>query len=129
METAADRCGDDISEWLEIKQGIRQGCVASPHLFALYTEMIMKKLDDMDGFRIGVTVVNTLRYADNTVIIAESEEQLQRLINVMVTKSEEKDLYLNSAKSFSMVFSKASQIPTCNINVHGKILEQVHSFV
>ena len=37
--------------------------------------------------------------------------------------------YLNSAKSFAMMFSKASQIPTCNINVHDKILEQVHSFV
>ena len=46
-----------------------------------------------------------------------------------MTKSEEKGLYLNSAKSFAMVFSKDSQIPTCNINVHGKIMEQVHSFV
>ena len=125
-QTAAVRCGDDISEWLE---GVRQGCVASPHLFALYTEMIMRELDDMDGFRIGGTFVNNLRYADDTVIIAESEEQLQRLINVVVTQSEEKGLYLNSAKSFTMVFSKASQIPTCNINVQGKILEQVHSFV
>ena len=41
----------------------------------------MRELDDMDGFRIGGTVVNNLRYADDTVIIAESEEQLQRLIN------------------------------------------------
>ena len=47
----------------------------------------------------------------------------------MVTKSEEKGLYLNNAKSFAMVFSKASQIPTCDINVHGRILEEVHSFV
>ena len=128
-QTAAVRCGVDISKWLDIKQGVRQGCVASPNLFALYTEMIMKELDDIDGFRIGDTVVNNLRYADDTVIIAESEEQLQRLINVVVTKSEEKGLYLNSANSFAMVFSKASQIPTCNINVHGNILEQVHSFV
>ena len=126
-QTSAVMCGDDISEWLDIKQGVRLGCVASPH-FALYTEMIMREIDDMDGFRIGGTVVNKLRYADDTVIIAESEEQLQRLIDVVVTKSEEKSLYLNSAKSFAMVFSKASQIPTCNINVHGKILEQVHSF-
>ena len=126
-QTAAVRCGDDISEWLDIKQGVRQGWVASPHLFALYM-MIMKELNAMDGFRIGVTVVNNLRYADDTVIIAESEEQLQRLIYVVVTKSEEKGLYLNSAKSFAMVFSKASQIPTCNINVRSKILEQVHSF-
>ena len=128
-QTANVRCGDDISEWLDIKQGVRQRCVASPQLFSLYTEMIMRELDDMDGFRISGTVVNNLRYADDTMIISESEEQLQRLINLVVTKSEEKDLYLNSAKSFAMVFSKASQIPTCNINVHGKILEQVHSCV
>ena len=128
-QTAAVRCGDYISEWLDIKQGVRQGYVASPHLFALYTEMIMRELDDMDGFRIGGPVVNNLRYADDTVIIAESEEQLQRLVNVVMTKSEEKGLYLNSAMSFAMVFSKASRIPTCNINVHGKILEQVHSLV
>ena len=128
-QTAAVRSGDDISEWLDIKQGLTQGCVVSPHLFALYTDMIMRELDDMDGFRIGSTVVNNLRYADDTMIISESEEQLQRLINVMVTKSEEKGLYLNRANSFAMVFSKASQISTCNINVDGKILEQVHSFV
>ena len=54
----------------------------------------MRELDGMDGFRIGGTVVNNLRYADDTVIIAESEEQLQHLINVVVTKSEEKCLYL-----------------------------------
>ena len=128
-QTAAVRCGDCISEWSDINQGVRQGCVASPHLFALYTDMIMRELDDMDGFRIGGTVVNHLRYADDTVIIAESEEQLQRLINVVVTKSEENGLYLNRAKSFAMVFSKASQFPIYKINVHGKILEQVHSFV
>ena len=63
------------------------------------------------------------------MIIAVSEEQLQHLINVVVTKSEENGLYLNSAKSFAIMFSRASQIPTCNINVHGKMLEQVHSFV
>ena len=128
-QTSAVGCGDDISEWLDIKQGVRQACVASPRWFALHTEMIMRELDDMDGFRIGGTVVNNLRYADDTVIMAESEEQLQRLISVVVTKSEEKGLYLNNAKSFAMVFSKASQIHTCNINVHGKILEQIHSFV
>ena len=68
----------------------------------------MRELLDMDGFKICGTVVNNLRYADDTVIIAVSEEQLLRLINVVVTISEEKGLYLNSAKSFTMVFSKAS---------------------
>ena len=105
-QTAAVRCGDDISEWLDIKQGVRQGCIASPHLFALHTEMFMRELDDMDAFRIGGTVVNMLRYADETVIIAESEEQLQRLINVVVTKSEVKGLYLNSASPSPWCFPR-----------------------
>ena len=57
----------------------------------------------MDGLRIGGTVINHLRYADDKVILAESEDQLQRLITVGVAQSEEKGLHLNSAKSFSMV--------------------------
>ena len=82
----------------------------------------MKELGEMEGFRIGGTVVNNLRYADDTVIVAESEEQLQRLINIVVAKSEEKGLHLYSAKSFSMVFSKLITTRTCHIDVHGNIL-------
>ena len=128
-QTAALRCNDDISAWMCIKQGVRQGCVASPHLFALYTEIIMRELGDMEGFRIGGTIVNNLRYADDTVIVSELEEQLQRLINVVVAKSEAKELHLNSAKSFSMVFYKSITSPSYNIDVYGNILEQVQSFI
>ena len=83
----------------------------------------------MKGFRIGGTVVNNLWHADDTVIVAVSEEQLKRLINLVVAKSEEKGLHLNSAKSFSMVFSKLITTPTCHIDVHWKILKQVQSFI
>ena len=62
---------------MNIEQGIRQGCVASRHLFALYTEMIMMNIEGKEGFRVGGTVINNLRYADDTVIIAETEEELQ----------------------------------------------------
>ena len=54
-QTAAVPCDKDLSEWMSIKQGVRQGCVASPHLFALYTEMIMRELEDM------VRVVNQIQ--------------------------------------------------------------------
>ena len=93
-QTAAVRCDKELSGWKSIKQGVRQGSVASPHLFALYTEMIMREIEDMEGFRIGGKVVSNLRYADDTVILAESE--LQQLINTVVTGSELKGLYLNS---------------------------------
>ena len=72
-QTTAVRCDKDLSQWMSIKQGVRQGCLASPHLFALYTEMIMREIEDMEGFRIGGKVVNNIRYADDTVILAESE--------------------------------------------------------
>ena len=55
-----------------IKQGVRQGCVVSPHLFAMYTEMIMISLEDKGGFRICGREINSLRYVDDTVIHAES---------------------------------------------------------
>ena len=106
-----------------------QGSVASPHLFAMYTEMIMISLVDKGGFRIGGRVINNLRYADDTVILAETEDELQHQMDIVVQESEQKGLFLNIAKSYTMVFSKSSSIPTCQIKVHGKPLEQVNSFV
>ena len=90
--------------------------------------MIMREIEDMEGFRIGGKVVNNLRYADDTVILAESE-LLQQLIDTVVTESELKGLYLNSTKSFTMVFSKAKVNPACSVSVHGNVLGQVQSFV
>ena len=127
-QTATVRCDKDLSEWMSIKQGVRQGCVASPHLFALCTEM-MREIEDMEGFRIGGKVVNNIRYADDTVILAESEQQLQQLVNTVVTQSELKRLYLNSTKFFTMVFSKAKVNQARSVSVHGNVLGQVQSFV
>ena len=100
---------------MNIKQCIRQVSVASPHLFELYTEMIMRNIEGKEGFRVGGTVINNLRYADDTVIIAETKEELQQLIDIVVRESENKGLYLNGSKTFTMVFSKSTVIPTCNM--------------
>ena len=103
-QQAAVRHNGEISESISIKQGVRQGCVASPHLFVLYTEMIMRSIDDMEGIKMGGGhVINNLRYADDTVIIAESKNQLQQLMDTVVEESEAQGLFLNSAKSFTGV--------------------------
>ena len=73
--------------------------------------------------------INNLRYADDTVIIAESNNQLQQLMDTVVEESEAKGLFLNSAKSFTMVFSKSEVGHTCKITGHGNTLEQVNRFV
>ena len=67
-----------------IKQCVRQGCVASPHFFAMYTEMIIISLEDKGGIRIGGRVINNLRYADDTLILAEAEHELQHLMDIVV---------------------------------------------
>ena len=74
-------------------------------------------------------MINNLRYSDDTVILAEKEHELQHLMDIWVQESEQKGLFLNTAKSHSMVFSKSSSIPTCQIKVHGKPLEKVNSFL
>ena len=126
---AAARHNGEISEWMSIKPCLRQGYVASPHLFALYTEMIMRSLEDKGGFRISGRVINNLRYAYDTVILVETEHELQHLMDIVVQESEQKGLFLNIAKSYTIVFNNTSSIPTCQINVHRKPLEQVNSFV
>ena len=68
-------------------------------------------------------MMNNLRYADNNVILAETEHELQFLMNIVVPDSEQKGLFLNIAESYTMVFSKSSSIPTCQIKVYGKPLE------
>ena len=74
---------------------------------------------------------NNLRYAYDTVglILAETEHKLQHLMDIMVQESEQKILFLNRDKSYTIVFSTSSSIPTCQIKVCGKLMEQVNSFV
>ena len=67
-------------------------------------------------------MTNNLRYADDTVIIAESKQQL---MDTVVEESETKGLFPNSAKSFTMVFSKSEVRSTGKITVHGNTLEQM----
>ena len=128
-QKATVRHNREISEWMSIKQGVCQGCVASPHVFAMSIEIIMRSLEDKIDFIIGGRVINNLRYADDTVILAETEHELQHRMDIVVQEREQKGLFLNIAKSYNMVFSKTSSISTCHIIVHGKSLEQVNSFV
>ena len=78
----------------------------------------------MDG-----TVINNIRCAYDTVIIAETESQLQQLMDTMVEESEAQCLFLNSAKLFTIVLWKSDVISTCKITVHGNILDEVDTFV
>ena len=84
-----------------IEKGVRQGCLLSPCLFKLYAEYIMRNagLDELQaGIKIGRRNINNLRYADDTTLMAESEEELKSLLMRVKEESERASLKLNIKK-------------------------------
>ena len=71
-QQAAVRYNGEISKYVSVRRGVRQGCIMSPDLFSLYTELIMRNIKEIERFSIGGVNINNLRYADDTVIIADS---------------------------------------------------------
>ena len=72
---------DRATDWFQIRKGIRQGCMLSPCLFNLYAEYIMRNagLDEAQaGIKMARRNIDNLRYADDTTLMAESEEELKR---------------------------------------------------
>ena len=84
----AIRIDNKIGEYQPIKRGVRQGCVLSPDLFSLYSENILRTIQDLYGIMIGGQNSNNLRYADDTVLISNSEANLQELVNKINPESE-----------------------------------------
>ncbi|CAG5129251.1 unnamed protein product, partial [Candidula unifasciata] len=88
----------------------------------------MRSLIDMPGIVVGGHNINNLRYADDTVLIATSQKELQEMIDIVVLESERMGLSLNNGKTEVMVVSKKQIIPKCVIKVNGVILRQVQKF-
>ena len=89
-QEATVRNGHGTTDWFQIGKGVRQGCILSPCLFNLHEEYIMRNagLDETQaGNKIAGRNSNNLRYADDTTLMAESEEELKSLlINVKVER-------------------------------------------
>ena len=78
-------------DWLKIGKGVHQGCILSPRLFNLYAEYIMwnDRLDEAQaGIKIAGRNINNLRYADDTTLMVESEEELKSLLVKVKEESE-----------------------------------------
>ena len=82
-EEATVRNGHGTMDWFHIGKGAHQGCVLSPYLFNLYAEYVMRNagLDEAQaGIKIARRTINNLRYADDTTLMAESEEEIKSLL-------------------------------------------------
>ncbi|GFO36468.1 katanin p60 ATPase-containing subunit a-like 2, partial [Plakobranchus ocellatus] len=127
-QKAAMRVEGEVSKFQNIKRGVRQGCVLSPDLFSLYSEIIMRNLEGHPGIKIGGSNINNLRYADDTVLIAENEKDLQQLLDIVKEESEKKGLELNRKKTEVMVVSRKQELPIINIYIKGTRLKQKDQF-
>ena len=82
QETAV-RTGHGTGDWFQIGKGVRQACILSPCLFNLYAEYIVRNIgleEVQAGIKITRRNINNLRYADDTTLMAESEEELKSLL-------------------------------------------------
>ena len=95
------RTGHGTTDWFQIGKGVRQGCILSPCLFNLYAEYIMRNpgLEEVQaGIKIAGRNINNLKYADDTIVMAESEEELKSLLMKVKEESEKVGLKLNIRK-------------------------------
>ena len=82
-QEATDRTGHGTTDWFQIGKGVRRGCILSPRLFNFYAEYIMRNTgleETQAGVKTAGGNVKNLRYADDTTLMAESEEELKSLL-------------------------------------------------
>ena len=125
-QKATVRTGHGTTEF-QFGKGICQGCISSPCVFNLYAEFIMRnaRLDKaQDGIKFAGRNINNLRYADDTTLMAESEEELKILLMKVKEESEKVGLRLNIQKTKIMVFG-----PITSWQVDGETMETVSNFI
>ena len=101
-EEATVRNGHGTTDWSQIGKGVRQGCILLPCLFNLYAEYIMRNTgleEAQAGIKIAGRNIHNLRYADDTTLMAESEEELKSLLMKVKEESEKVGLNLNIQKT------------------------------
>ena len=112
-QEAKVRAGHGTTNWFQIGKGVHKGCILSSCLFNLYAEYIMRNAG-LDEAQIGIKItrrnINNLRYADDTTLMAESEEKLKRLLMKVKEESEKVSLKLNIQKAKIMA------------SLHGKLM-------
>jgi len=97
-QEATVRTGHGATDWFQIGKGVCQGCLLSPCLFNVYTEYIMRNAglkEAQAGIKIAGRNINNLRYADDTTLMAESEEELKSLLMKVKEEIEKVGVKLN----------------------------------
>ena len=126
-QEATVRPGHGTTDWFQIGKGIHQGYILSSCLFNFYAEYIMRNADLEEaqaGIKIARRNINNLRYADDTTLMAESEEELKSLLMKVKEEREKVDLKLNIQKTKVMASG-----PITSWEIDGETVETVSDFI
>ena len=121
-QEAKVRTGHGTTDWFQIGKGVCQGCILSPSLFNLYAEYIVRNtgLEEAQAeIKIPMKNFNNLRYADNTTLMAESEEELKSLLMKVKEEGEGVGLKLNIQKTKIMAYG-----PITSWQIDGEAVDQ-----
>ena len=124
---AAVRTRHGTTDWFQIGQGLHQGYISSPCLFNVYAEYIMRNTgleEAQAGIKFAVKNINSLRYADDTTFMKESEEELKSLLMKVKEESEKLGLKLNIQKIKIMASG-----PITSWQIDGETVKTVTDFV
>ena len=125
-QEASVRIGYGTIDWFQIRKGVRQGCILSP-CFSLYAEYIMRNagLDEAQaGIKIARRNISNFRYADDTTLMAESQEEIENLLMKVKEESEKVGFKLNIQKTKVMASG-----PVTSWQIHGETMETVREFI
>ena len=133
QQKATVRYENETSEEITIKRGVRQGCILSPCLFNIYTEYLIREaLEDRKGnygININGQTITNIRYADDGIILAESEQQLQHMIDKLDATCEQYFLwYCNECQENKNNDRRETPEKQCEVNVKGQRLTQVKQY-
>ena len=120
------RTGHGTTDWFQIGKGVHQGCILPPCLFIFYAEYVMRKAgleEAQAGLKIARRNINNLRCADDTTLMAESEEELKSLLMKVKEESGKVGLKLNIQKTKIMASS-----PITSWQIDGDTVETVSDF-
>ena len=127
VRKATVQTGHGTTDWFQIGKGVRQGCILSPCLFNLCAEYIIRNTgleEAQAGIKIAKRNISNLRYADDTTLMAESEEELKSLLMKVKEESEKVGFELNIQKMKIMASG-----PITSWEIDGKTMERVSDFI
>ena len=122
-QEATVRTGHGTTDWFQIGNGVRQGYILSPCLFNFYAQYFMRNAgleEAQAGIKIAGRNINHLRYADDTTLMAESEEELKSLLMKVKEESEKVGLKLNIQKT-----KIVASVPITSWEIDGETVETV----